>query len=99
MIRVECGVQDISLYTHAWRPSKATCPHQTRERFAYPVQLLSASFLFRRSRCSRQLRGGTVDFILSLLVNEPMSKADEFIRTVTFVLLWASLSILQNYPY
>ena len=71
-------------------------PHQPRQRFAYPLQLHSVNFLsplyiliilFRcllTSRCSGQLRGETVDLILSLLGYECASEADEFIKFVIF---------------
>ena len=71
-------------------------PCQTRQRFAYPLQLHSVNFLSRlyilvvsfrcllTSGCSRRLWGETVSFILSLFGYECTSEVDEFIRITVF---------------
>ena len=93
LIRVNRGAQDISIYTHAWRPSKAMSD-SSKVRLSPSAsfrQLLISSIyssclvqVFVDLRVHRHLWGGTVDFILSLFSYERTSEADEFIRTVAF---------------
>ena len=80
MIRVKCGTQDISLYTHAWRPSKATSDSSKIyvSHLASPQQLVVSSSKVPplASRWNRRL----------YTIAELMSKVDGFIRTVAFCL-------------
>ena len=69
-------------------------PCQSRQRFAYSLQLLSVNFISRLyilvilfrcllpSRCNLQIWSRTIDFILSLSGRECASEADEFTKTI-----------------
>ena len=93
LIRVNRGAQDISLYTHTWRPSKAMSD-SSKVRLSPSAsfrQLLIPSIyssclvqVFVDLKVHRQLWGGTIDFILSLFGYERASEPDEFIRTIAF---------------
>ena len=81
LIRGKRGAQDISLYTHAWRPSKATSNSSEIHisLSAYPLQLTVFSLLC--PRCSLQVWGGVVDFTTRLSL---MSEVDNFVMSVAF---------------
>ena len=80
MIRVKCGTQDISLYTHAWRPSKATSDPLK----IYVSPLASPQQLVVSSSKVPPLASGWNCRLYTIA--ELMSKADGFIRTVAFCL-------------
>jgi len=99
------------IFTYMFMRGGQVRPCQTRQRFAYPLQLPSVNFQpclyilvvsFRcllTSRCSRQFWSWTANFTLSLLGHWRASKANKFIRTVAFCLIWTTLLTPQNYPY
>ena len=88
LIRVSRGAQDVSLYIHAWRPSKAMS--DSSKVYLSPsasfCQLLILSMhsghlsqmsLISRRTCNRRLYG--------VVVYEGTSKVVGFVRTVSFV--------------
>ena len=95
MIRGKRGVQDISLYTYAWRPSKATSdsPEIHISPSAYSLQftvfnLLSSAYYLQLivfnllcPKCSRQVWGGAVDFTTRLSL---ISEVDNLVMSIAF---------------
>ena len=72
LIGVSRGAQDVSLYTHVWRPSKAMSdpskvylsPSASFHQF-----LISSAFWSSHLRRSRRPEGGTVSFMILLFMS------------------------------
>ena len=95
LIRGKHGAQNISLYTHAWRPSKAMLDsseiHISPSTYSLQLilfSLLSSTYCLQLTvssllcpRCNRQVWGGAVDFTIRLSL---MSEVDNLVMSVAF---------------
>ena len=95
LIRGKRGAQDIFLYTHAWRPSKAMSDsseiHISPSVYSFQLtvfSLLSPTYYLQLTvfnllypRCSRQVWGGAVDFTTKLSL---ISEDDNLVMSVAF---------------
>ena len=93
MIRVNCGAQDVSLYTHSWRPSKAMLD-QSQVFFSSSASYLASAFWLSHIdvvgcgggvRLSR-LHWMRKERLMGLLGLLASSHVNEF-------------KLIQNYPY
>ena len=95
LIRGKHGAQNISLYTHAWRPSKAMLDsseiHISPSTYSLQLilfSLLSPAYYLQLTifsllcpRCNRQVWGGAVDFTTRLSL---ISEGDNLVMSIAF---------------